>query len=422
MAQATAKYASANDILTGTPATNWVDVCAINASEFEASKKYLILVSAYSNISSSANEVRMRLLHGATEFDEGSLAYEVLIDAQYTNFGWLYVFDQPATPETITLQLSSASTQPSNCETASIFALKLSDDFTEGADWHYDEDTTDVANYSSTTPATIAGITFTPNGTDTYLLIGQATVRGLSTADSYAVDLRHDTGAATLVKLNIEGEDATNEKRGHLMMAAVTPSASSQTYSLRYYADEAGGNVAIFRGSLFALRLNKFSRSGTAVNPNSVTPAASPSWTQALTLNPSATTGDYFYYGYATYVPADITNSLAMRLQVNPDGESAQTYPSGYDETAPTQDGWDNTDLLPENHFALVPITAGSGQAALEVSALAGTTLAVKERSLIAFSLELAGGAPPAGQPMQLRALNVPHFRQWQPRGLRGSF
>src|SRR3990167_5648732 len=111
MADAVIKYAES---LTGTAATTaWVDTASLADTEFVASNIYLILANIICKSNSSANDVRVRLVHGTTPtvFDDASLAWEgKTSNNQEHEESYLFLYTQPATPELVKLQISNSST------------------------------------------------------------------------------------------------------------------------------------------------------------------------------------------------------------------------------------------------------------------------------------------------------------------------
>jgi len=386
MAAAQSAYAEGTAV-TAT-STTWVDVCSISAGSFTAGKQYLILASAFARYTSSLNEVRMRLVHGSTptEFTDASLAAELTADNQKTNFGWMYVFTQPGTAEAVTLQISISSTGTGTCDLGQIFALNLDDVGAQNTEWYYTEDTTDYTTTGS--KVSKASITFTPNGTDDWLIIGNAMQLPGSVTANYQMDL-NDSVAGALVSIDIEGEDTTNDKRGHLLMTTVTPSNASHTYSMRFSHETTAGTV--YSNRIFALRLNRFSQHSFSSAAAQDTPAASPTWTTTRTLAPTPTvTGNWFIWGYLSNDVGTLTDDLNMRLQINASGGGLASDPNVTSD--PGQDSWDATDIVPENIFKQKQLSSGASRTInLDVTMIAGTTLRVQERTLVAFSLELSG-------------------------------
>ena len=401
MTAAVGKYAEGLNV-TAASAT-WVDVATLAAGEFVANKTYLILALGFIRIATSAtNEVRMRLVHGTTEFTDCSGAYEGQADVQNFTYGYLTVFTQPGTAELVKLQISTSATNTVTADLGQIFVLKLSDDFSAD-DWKYAEQLTDyttTASRGDTSSTEAASVTFTPNGTDDWLVFGNFYLTPASTADNYRGSLFDSVEGLDAPMIDEEGEDATNENRSHLLMRVYTPSAVSHTFQLRFSHET---TAAVIKSSrIFAINLNKFAQHAFSYAAADDTPAASPSWTTTRTLSPTpAVTGPWFVMGYlGDDVGTFQSDDLAVRLQINPSGGGLASNPN-YGDDCPSEGGWDNTDVTPVGLFTLLSLTSGAARDVnLGVQRVAGTAVTVQERTLVAFSLELpASGVTVAPAP-----------------------
>ncbi len=389
MSDAQALYA---EKVTDTTAatTTWVDVCSLAAASFTANKKYLILANVFLTSTGSASEVRARLVHGTTptEFDDAALAIETAnTNQQGICASWLTVFTQPGTTELVKLQIANSSTDTTTAQLGQIFALNLDDVGVQNTDWFYTEDLVDYTTTAS--KVSKASVTFTPNGTDDWLISGSfAEVPGSVTAN-YLADL-NDSVAGVLTSLDIEGEDVTNELRGHVLMVVVTPTNASHTFSLRFSHETTAGTVRSNR--IFAINLNKFAQHVASFNAAAEAPAATPSWTTTRTLSPTATaTGNWFIWGHFTDDVGTLTDSLGTRLQINPGGGGLASNPNYGDDMPKNDNSWDATDDIPIHLFTLLSLTSGAARDInLDVQMISGTTLRVKNRQVVAFSVALA--------------------------------
>src|SRR3989304_5146616 len=204
MADAQVLYAENTAHVTA-DSTTWVDVCEIAASSFTASKKYLILALGYLKPSTASAHPQLRLVHGTTptQFTD-ALTVAEMSGASRQCFGWMTVWDQPATAELVKVQLSDAATATATCELGQILAIKLSDDFTTD-DWKFAEDLTDHV-VADATPIDGASVTFTANGTDRWLLLGEAVYDQNSGVTSVVCNL--DLDGTNHAEWNVEGEAA----------------------------------------------------------------------------------------------------------------------------------------------------------------------------------------------------------------------
>lgn len=376
--------------------TTWVDVATIASGDFTAGHKYLILAAAFVRHASSANEVRMRLVHGTTptEFTDASLAYELTSNTQETNPGWMTVYTQPGTTEAVTLQVSVSATNTATVEWGGILAIDLDTGLTENTDYWYNEVTSDYSTTSTNTAQ--ASVTFTPNGTDTFLLLGTFDIIPAATGSNYKADL-YDSVTGVLTVTDAEGEDVSNETRGHTMASVLVPSSASHTFSVRLGHESTTHTVLSSR--IFVLRLDAFDQFVYALNASQQQPAASPSWTTTATVSPTPNvTGDWVVLGYYADDVGTITDDLATRLRINPDGGGLASDPA-YSDSGPGTEGWDDTDILPVSIFTLAELDSGAARTInLDVSLVSGTALRVQDRLLVAFSLELAGEGGGGGE------------------------
>lgn len=388
MANIQALTAQGINVATSSPHATYREVCKIAAASFTPSATYLIIVSAFVRAASSANEALMRLSHNTTPFTDGTLAYELTSTTQKANLGWLYTYTQPGTPQDIILEVANASTSQTTVEWAGIVAINLDDLGTQGTDYFFNEVTSDYSTTSSYVDQ--AAVTLTANGTDDYLIIAQGVLSGVSTTTNHQMRI-NDSVAGALATIDVEGEDATNETRGYLMMTAVTPSAASHTFSAQFAHET--NSVSVLSSRIFSVSLSKFAQHAISRDVAAQQPAASPSWTTTQTVAPTpSATGNWLLWGYLSDDVGTLTDDLNTRLQMNPDGSGLASDPN-YGNNSPGQDGWDPTDITPVNIFRLRQLNSGASRTVnFDVQMAAGTTLRVTERTLIAIAMETPSG------------------------------
>lgn len=369
-----------------------LDCAVISAGSFTANKKYLILALGYFSSTSATDDLTIKLVHGTTptDFTDGSYLIEGAGDGANAGIfaSWLYVFDQPGTAEQVKIQFSTPSAADATCHMSQIFALKLSDDFTENTDWFTNEVTADYTHTTSFVDQ--ANVTFTPNGTDEWLVLAHAVADiGIVTAQcEYQLD---DSVAGVLQPLySVEGE-ATTELKPTLLVRAYTPSNASHNIAIQA-RDETVGNVTA-SSRIFILNLSKF-RQHFVNYTEAEASLTSASFVNAATASVTPdVTGDWFYIGALTHDCAAISNELLLRLQDDNDGSMGSD--PAYPDNRP-QD-WAN-DATDEGTFAIFKMKALTSGASRTINFDAGgeaaVTSAVEDRSLIGFSLELpaAGG------------------------------
>lgn len=389
MANAQILEAHGSNVTSST--TAWVDVATLAAASFTANTEYLILAFATGTMASSANELRLRLVHGATptEFTDASDAEEIVASSTRVGVGWMVRFSQGASTEDVKVQVSSASTQLATAEYAGILAIRLSDLGTENTDWRWNEVTADLT--LTTTYQDGASVTFTPNGTDKYLYIGQAAwVPGSTTAQT---DIHLTVDGTEVVLSSEEGEDTALEVRNRLFVWAGTPSAASHTVKLQAKGETAGGTLLSSR--VIAINLAKFDQAfiATGSGPTALTEAAG--WINLATVSvtPNAT-GNFVVLG-STELDwnAAPTASAVVRLQHNDSG-SLVSHPA-YGDNAPGADTWDGTDHRIFTLFDLQSLTSGASRTVNLDGEMVNTGTNdpnADNRALVVFSVALAGG------------------------------
>lgn len=386
MANSVWKYATAQNVSVTSASFN--TICTLAASEFEANKTYIIIAAAAARHTSASNEILMRVIHGTTptNLDEQNAAKEVISNTMEAPFFWIFKFTQPSTTEDITLQGSSAGAGTGTVEIGMLLCAKVSDDFTENTDWGFAEDLTN--HPTTTTPTNGAAITFTPNGADTYLVMGCTIDQPGGTANNYLNRL-NDTVAGVLSGIDREGEDITNERVANGLFWGGVPTNVSHTFSVQYSHESAAGTI--HRSAIFWLRLNKFKNFAISFAAAEETPAASPSWTitRSLSITPT-NTGDFVVFGGVDWDINSTTDDGATRLQINPDGTGLVDDPA-YTNSSPAVIGDDPSDVAYMILMTQRQLTAGAARAIeLGVQRVAGTVSVVENRLLAAWSVELA--------------------------------
>jgi len=391
MANAQVLYAES---LTGSAnSTTWVDMASIPDSSFTAGKTYLIIANQVSTTSSATNDIRARLVHGTTPtvFDDASLAIETPGSTDYHELSFMFLYTQPGTPELVKLQISHSSTSTVTNILSQIIAIKLSDDFISGTDYFWNED---LVNYTITSTPTAKATTasFTPNGTDTWLSIGQMIYDVVSIVDEIGFEL-YDSVAGVLGLVWQEGEDATNDFIGHNVFWVGTPTNASRTVAVRP-VNEAGSNVML-ASRVIAINLAKFAQSAAVFSAAEVDPATSPSYTNVATVSFTPTnTGDWVYIGFAALDQNESGTNFGARIQANPDGGGLVSNPN-FNTAAPGIDIWDTLDETVFSVFKLLQFNSGASRTVnYDFTQVAGTTGRVEDIGLVAFSVALLDTTP----------------------------
>ena len=390
MSAAQGLYAeTVSDVTTTDSSQGFLDCASISAGSFTANKKYLILACGYFSSTSATDDLTIRLVHGTTPtvFTDGSYLIEAAGDGANAGIHatWLYVFEQPGTAEQVKIQFSTPSAADATCHMSQIFALKLSDDFTENTDWFYNEVTTLYTHTTSFVDQ--ANVTFTPDGSDDWLILAHGVADiGINTAQcEYRLD---DSVVGAMEPLcSVEGE-ATTEVKPTLLVRAYTPSAASHNIAIQA-RDESVGNATL-SSRIFILNLNKF-RQHFVEYTEAEASLTSASFVNAETkaITPEVT-GNWFYIGALTHDCAGISNELLLRLQDDDDGSLGSDPAYGDDQ--PQDWANDTTDEGTFHVFKMKSLTSGGSRTInWDAGGEASVTSAIEDRSLIGFSLELAG-------------------------------
>ena len=401
MSAVQALYAETVTDVTASGTGTWVDCASISAGSFNASVKYLILAMADLATDNSTAENHVRLVHGSTptEFTDADAVHDSGSGADGGMvYSWMYVFTQPGTTEEIKLQIQGESTTTATCKFSQIVAINLDNFGIENTDYYYNEVTADYS--TTTTPTAQASITFTASGTDVWLVIGHASIMETATVtdgNAAGFELHESVGGTVNPKTLMEGEDANagDENRAHCGMRVFTPSAASHTFSVRpYHIGTASFSVGSTR--IFAMKLNKFAQYAHAYTDGGATPAASPSWTNVATLNFTPTlTGNWFYWSQAIIDIGSLGDEVNFRLQDDNDGSMGSD--PNYGDDAPNAEGWDSADFVPSGMMKMKSLSFGiSTTVNFDATHVVGTTSSVAQRSIVAFSLELASSATPS--------------------------
>ena len=405
-------YTEQNADVTDTGGIPFTVAASIAAASFTANKEYLILACAFIEGSGGAFEHHIRLVHiqgvNSIEFTDGNCVIDPAASfGGYWAF-FMYRFTQPAITEVVQLECMGESTSIITVLGSQIFAMKLSDDFVENTDFFWNEVTTD---YRTTgTMAAQAAVTFTPNGTDDWLIIAHG-VQGLPSAltTNFEAQMFESVGGTTTPFLSFEGGDIDvgDEARHFGLFRVFTPSAVAHTFSLRVRS--AGADLfTVFSSRILALRLNKFGQHAFVYTEAADAPLAPPSWETEATISVTPNvTGNWFYLGSAQGDMGLVSAELNTRLQDNNSGAFASD--PAYGDNGVNTPAWDATNDIPHGLMKMKSLTSGASRTInLDFNGTGGPT--VKHRSLVAFSAELPSAAPstPAAQAAAATQMGVP--------------
>lgn len=393
MADAVVKYAQSVAATTATT-TTWVDLASLAATEFEANKTYLILANQVCTHDNISNYTQVRLVRGTTPtvFDDASCSWEGQgqgVSAQDHEISYMFFFTQPSTAELVKLQISSNTTGSTITNKLSqIIAIKLSDDFTENTHYFKTEDLVDYTMTASPVAKATTG-SFTPNGTDRWLFIGNMIEDVVTIVDEIGFEL-YDSVAGVLGLVWQEAED-TADQRAHSLFWAGVPTNAARTLAIRP-VNEAGSNIML-AGRTIALNLTTmFAQSASTFAAAEVDITGPASYSTVATIAPNPTnTGNWVVIAFATVDSAySVSGEAESRLQINPGGGGLVDNPA-YSSTSPGGDSWDDLDENPFNVFNLVSLTSGGARTMnYDFREPASTVLRVEDNGLVAFSVAKA--------------------------------
>ena len=368
-----------------------VDLCQIPAGSFTAGKTYLLLAWASVASASVTNDATVSLVHGASDTVFTDALGDLELNAANTHKafqGWMFVYTQPGTAEEVTLRLGSTGGSSATAD-GGILAICLTDCGTEDVVWRYNEVTADYT--PTTTPTAQASETFTPNGTDTWLLLAHGVVDPASSTANQQMQL-NDSVVGVVSAVDVEGEDTTNERRQWALAHAYTPSNAAHTVSARFSYESGGTAGNVLSSRVFAMNLTAiFAQVAFTFAAAEEQPAAAASWTTTRTLSPTpAVTGNWAIIAAANHDLNSLSNDTRVRLQVNPSGGGLTSQP-GYGDDAPGIDGWDATDVTPVLLATRESLSSGAARDInFDTQSGTGTSQRVENRLLVAFSLEAA--------------------------------
>jgi hypothetical protein len=393
MANVQVLYAEA----TGTTAnsTTWVDLATIPAVSFTAGKTYLILANQVGFPADGNSEYRVRLVYGtgSSVFTDAGLAWDKGIVGAEHEESYMLLYTQPGTTDLVKLQISSSASVVCTNILSQIIAINMDDLGVTGTNYFYNENTD---NYTLTNTGTAKAITssFTPNGSDRWLFIGNMIDDCGSVVTTEKGFELYDSIAGVLNSCQEEGEDATNDFHGHNLFWVGVPTNSARTLAVRPFQTGATPDTVHLSSRVIAINLSNFAQSVSTFDATEVTPNASPTFTTLATIAPNPTnTGDWVVIAFSTNDVGTASTDSETRLQINSGGGGLVDDPP-YPNTAPGTDTWDALDENAFSVFNLVSLTSGAGRTInWDARAASGTAQHFEDNGLVAFSVELLSGS-----------------------------
>src|SRR3990172_3038984 len=369
--------------------TTWVEGASIAAGSFTTGKEYLIIAIEKIRTSAGTTDRGSRLVHGATptEFTDADTWMDPVVSSERLSVGWLTRFTQPNPTEAIATQFNRKEGAGTITHMfSSIIAIKLSDDFTENTDFFWNEATGDVADAASMTSR--AAITFTPNGRDRWLIIGQASWDIANTGVNFSMRINDSVGPANYGDDGTRGyaSQDTDDLYHFMYFVAVTPSNASHTFSVQ---TKSAVTETVRSTRIIALNLNKFAQRANVYTAASDTPTGG-SWETEATLAPTPTaTGNWVIMANAL-ASALTADDMMARLQINASGTGLASDPA-YGDDAPDDVGNSISRGFPWGIMTLKSLTSGAARDInFDWTQVGGGTSVVLERALVAFPVALA--------------------------------
>lgn len=397
-----------NEIENTSASTTWVDGATISAGSFTAGKEYLIIAICKLKTSATTSFKGARLVHGTTptEFtDADSASKGVNVNERNDVGAWLFRFTQPGTPEDVNVQFNRKAGSGTITQMLSaIIAIKLSDDFVENTDFFWNEATSDVSDAASMTDR--ASVTFTPNGTDRWLIIGQAAWDIANTAVNFAMRIHDTVGPVNYGDDGTFGYPSqdTDDLYNFLYLVGVTPSNASHTFSVQTIS---ATTQTVRSSRIIAINLSKFAQNAVSYTSASDTPNTDPTWETEASASPTPTnTGDWVVLATTLPTAAGAVN-LRGRLQIDPDGGGLVSDPN-YGDDGPNVGGGSGR-AMPWALITKRQLNSGTSRAINFDWTITSGTPTVRERVLVAFSVALAAAAA-ASPPFDTPARNIQHL------------
>ena len=380
------KGAAGAGVSSGTSNTAWVDVCTIAAGDLTGGEEYVYIAGGDADLNGGADECRFRVIRGSTVLSHATIAIEEVNTADRPMWGDLLRDTQPGTAEAVKIQCQPSGTAAHTAD-AWLVAIPVGG-LTENTDFHWAEVTADQT-IPTAWDTSGAAVTFTPNGTDTYLVMACSINDPTIATQSSEFGIRLDSGTPDAI-LILEGEDATNERRGDFAMWTYTPSNASHTFRAVYQATAGAQTNAILRSAIFALRLNIFDQFVVDQNAAEITLGTGGTFTNIAGVDPTPdVTGPWVLLGSARGDVGSLGEGMKTRMQVNPSGGGLVSRPN-YGDDGPGTFGPDARDEQPVFLSAVETLSSGAAREVnLDATASVGA-IPAEDRCLVVFSVELA--------------------------------
>jgi hypothetical protein len=364
-----------------TTSTSWQSRATIQAGNFTAGGKYLILATAQVGGSSTSSSVGFRLARSSgTGFTGSEFNIEpssTTVSTRY-QYGYMTVWTV-SSPEDVVFQIRSLSGATARADTIVIFAMRLDQNLVENQDWYFSENTaltqhtTAFQNFASTTVN--AGI-----GEDWLVIANPSYIIDSNTVNAeYRID--RDSGATLAPMFTQEGRETTQDERlTWLLFRVYNLAVGSHTFTVQGRDDATGVNDHN-SSRIFALNLTKFKDYGSFWNEAETSITTSFSTVGSVAFTPQVQS-DFLIMGFVASDVGSAGVNTNLRIQAN-----GATTPTGADAQT-TSRSYDSTDESPGGQIAITNL--GTISQTINMDAQGSTTFPVEDRSLFALSMTLA--------------------------------
>lgn len=369
-------------------------VRSFSSSDFVAGGVYLILVMSSIDNAATSSQVKAHLVHGTTEFDGTEYIKTQLTagaNAPYTYFSWV-VWTAVAFEGVAFEIASTAAGVVAGADQIVMVQMRLDVDLVENTDWFRAADDESDPVLVAGTPG--ASLSFTPPAGTDWLVLTSARFDIASATLSLGSKIVSTGTYNESVPSDMREGEATSEFLITSHMRVFTGlAASTQTFTENSYNDSADSGTRT-NSRIFALNLNKFKEHVSAWTEAAET-LGTTDWADpyqvGISLTPSVA-GDSWIIATAIFDVGAALREVAFRLQID-NADSVGTW----DAAVLNESSADATDDMPFGTQSVESLTAAAHTFDFEGDGSGGAAdgQTVKQRSLCAFTFELAEAAPP---------------------------
>ena len=356
--------------------TLWTDIpgATIDSGFFVAGRKYLIVLTTQAMGSDINTNFGVRTRHDTTVFPGSTHIFEPNDTSNRTQYSYFTVWTAVAN-EDIKLQfITMTGAQTIEADQITMFALEISEDFTEGSDWHFNEVVASTILSTSPSTSNNATITFTPPvaGND-WLVISDGAI------DTDALNIvytsrtaRSGEATSTTPRTAQEGEDAVQDFYVQTLFRVFNLGSASNTFEQEAFkSGTQGPNATREYSSIFAINLNRFKSHSFAYTDGTIlldTTDNLATSTQVQTDTLAPLTAGFTWIMGSFVTGGNAFQEIRARMQVDnadqPPTQTSDNYQQllGYDPV--DEDNWaiqTVEDLDTSSHITDIDVTAETG-------------------------------------------------------------